>query len=103
MPDGHDDAASEEADNDLCNLVAAAISVGYWAPLVKVSHYLLAFCNLICIQVGSTTVCFTRWDVKGYDDLKNSDEDSDGDWRCMVDDVDMPCKAPAKRKLTPNI
>ena len=36
LPDGHDDAALEEADNDLCNLVAAAISVGYWAPLVKV-------------------------------------------------------------------
>jgi len=44
LPDGHA-AASEEADNDLCNLVAAAISVGYGASLVKVSHYLLAFCN----------------------------------------------------------
>ena len=37
LPDGHDDMASEEADNDLCNLVAAAISVGYLAPLVKVT------------------------------------------------------------------
>ena len=36
LPDGHNDEASEEADKDLCNLVAAAISVGYWSPLVKV-------------------------------------------------------------------
>ena len=36
LPDGHDDATLEHADNDMCNLVAAAISVGYWAPVVKV-------------------------------------------------------------------
>ena len=45
LPDGHDDMASEEADNDLCNLVAAAISVGYWAPLVKVTIFYLRFAN----------------------------------------------------------
>ena len=45
LPDGHDDMASEEADNDLCNLVAAAISVGYWAPLVKVTIFYLRSAN----------------------------------------------------------
>ena len=39
LPDGHDEAAIKDADNDLCNLVAGAISVGYWAPVAKVCVY----------------------------------------------------------------
>ena len=50
------------------------------------------------IQQDSTKLEFARWATKGYDDLKNSDEESEGDYRVMYEDLELICKPPAKRK-----
>ena len=60
LPDGHDDMASEEADNDLCNLVAAAISVGYLGAFGLGNYFLLAFCKLIYILAAAQHECLPR-------------------------------------------